>query len=98
VQQAEQQGKQRNVQALVNAYRDLVAKEEDLLAEIGRIENAQEAARRKWIQQGINDPYKQSYTDPAEADLPLLKGRLQNVRDEKQRVREELERAQRESQ
>jgi 3-dehydroquinate synthase class II len=96
-QQAEQQGKQRNIQALENAYRALLDKEEELVAEIGRIENAQEAARRKWIQTGINDPHKQSYTDPEEANLPLLKSRLQNVRDEKERVRNELERAQRES-
>jgi len=42
---------------------------------------------------GLNQP---NSTDPAEANLPLLQGRLENVRDEKQRVRHELDRAQRE--
>jgi len=35
--------------------------------------------------------------DASEANLPLLEGRLQNVRDEKERVRKELDRAQHES-
>jgi hypothetical protein len=63
-----------------NRLSGLLQREEELLAAIGRIGNSQEAARRRWIQTGINDWHKQSYTDPAEADLPLLKGRLENVR------------------
>jgi len=47
-QQGAQAARQQNVQALVNAYQGLVQQEEDLLAEIGRIKNAQENARRKW--------------------------------------------------
>ena len=79
-QQAGQAASQQNVQALQTAYQDLLQREEELLAAIGRIGNSQEAARRRWIQTGINDWHKQSYTDPAEGDLPLLKGRLENVR------------------
>jgi hypothetical protein len=90
----EQQDKQRNIEALTIAYQNLLAQEEDLLAAIGQIENVQETARRKWLQTGINNQYKQSYTDPSEANLPPLKGRLQNVRDEKDRVRRQLEQAQ----
>jgi len=97
--QQQQQGKQaatqQNIQALVNTYRDLVDQEEALLAEIGRVKNAQEIATRKYV----NGFYTSDshLTDAAEANLPLLEGRLQNVRDEKQRVRQELDRAQRES-
>jgi hypothetical protein len=68
------------VQALQTASQDLVQQEEELLATIGRIENSQEAARRRSIQTGINDWHKQSHTDPADADLPFLKSRLENVR------------------
>jgi hypothetical protein len=93
-QRSEQQAKQQNIQALVNAYQGLVEQEEALLAQIGRIKNAQEIARRKYI----NGFYTSDshLTDESEADLPLLEGRLQNVRDEKQRVSRELDRAQRE--
>jgi hypothetical protein len=90
---AEQQAKQQNVQALVDRLAELQQQEENLLAEIGRIESAQTVATRKWIDQG-----NQPYVDPGEANLPMLEGRLQNVRDEKERVRKELERAQHESQ
>ena len=72
---------------------ELQQQEENLLAEIGRVEKAQEDARRRWIASGLNQP---NSTDPTEANLPLLRGRLENVRDEKQRVRHELDRAQRE--
>jgi len=96
--QAEQQAKRRNIQVLADRLADLGQQEENLMAEIGRIENAQEVARRKWVSQPWNGQYQQPYTDPGEADLPLLRGRLNNVRNEKERVRQELERAQREPQ
>ena len=91
--QGAQAANQQNIQALVNAYQDLTQQEEELLARIGRIKNAQEIARRKYI----NGFYTSDshLVDASEADLPLLEGRLQNVRDEKQRVRNELDRAQR---
>jgi hypothetical protein len=87
---AEQQGKVTNIQALVDRLADLEQQEVSVLAAIGRAENAQTIARRKWVD-GQNN---QQYTDPAEANLPLLRGRLENVRSEKERVRRELERAQ----
>ena len=93
-QQGEQVAKQQNVQALANTYQDLLQQEQDLLVVIGQAKNAKEIAWRKWVSQG----YMQGHaTDSAEANLPLLEGRLQNVQDEKQRVRKEMERAQRES-
>jgi chromosome segregation ATPase len=92
-QSAEQQANQRNLQALVDRLAELQQQEENLLAEIGKAQSAQEDARRRWVASGLNQPYS---TDPAEANLPLLRGRLDNVRDEKERVRRELERAQRE--
>jgi hypothetical protein len=100
-QQQQQAGKaanQQNIQALENAYQDLLQQEQDLLVAIGRIKNARENARRKWVTRpwGQNEPQAYQYqTDPAEANLPLFEGRLENVRDEKKRVREELARAQR---
>ncbi len=87
---AEQQAKVSNIQTLVDQLADLEQQEQSLLAEIGRVENAQTVARRKWVDGQGN----QQYTDPAEAKLPLLRGRLENVRTEKERVRHELERAQ----
>jgi hypothetical protein len=57
-------------------------------------------AQRKWNMRAWaqNEPEAYQYqTNPAEANLPLLEGRLENVREEKQRVRKELERARRES-
>ena len=90
---AGQQAKQQNIQALVDRLAELQHQEENLLVEIGKVENAQEVARRRWVASGLNQP---NSTDPTEANLPLLRGRLENVRDEKQQVRRELERAQRE--
>jgi hypothetical protein len=97
-QQAEQATKQQNIQALQNAYQELLQAEEMLLVQIGQIKNAQEMARRRWYTGSWGGDQPQAYryqTDPAEANLPLLEGRLQNVRHEKERVRKELERAQR---
>jgi len=87
---AEQQAKVTNIQALADRLADLERQEESLLASIGRVENAQTVARRKWVDGQSN----QQYTDPAEANLPVLRGRLENVRSEKERVTRELERAQ----
>jgi hypothetical protein len=92
-QQGERAAKQQNIQALANTYQSLLQQEEALLVQIGQIKNVQEIARRKYV----NGFYTSDshLTDTSEANLPLLEGRLQNVRDEKQRVREELEQAQR---
>jgi hypothetical protein len=91
--QGEQAASQQNIQALVNAYRDLLAKEEGLL--VGNRTNKEctgncQTKIRQWL---LRERF--SLTDASETDLPLLEGRLQNVRDEKQRVRDELQRAQR---
>ena len=89
---AEQQGKQQNVQALVDRLAELRQQEENLLVQIGRVEDKKEVAWRRWASQGYNQP---NSTDPAERDLPLMRGRLDNVRDEKTRVQRQLEQAQR---
>jgi len=87
------QAKQENIQALTDRLSELTQQEQNLLAEIGRIENAQTVARRKWVDGQTN----QQYTAPEEAKLPLLNGQLENVRTEKERVTRELERAQHQS-
>ncbi|MGC2628181.1 MAG: hypothetical protein WA269_15235, partial [Candidatus Udaeobacter sp.] len=73
---------------------ELQQEEENLLANIGRLENTGAVSWSRWNTQGSVHVYA---NDPARADLPLLKGRLENVREEKQKVTAELNRAQRES-
>ena len=90
-QSEEQQGKLRNAQASTDRLADLERQEVNLLAEIGRVQNTKEASWRRWVSEGRRQPY----TDPAEATLPLLEGRLQNVRSEKKEVRQDLAQAQR---
>ena len=85
--------RQQNIQALANTYQGLLQQEEELLVTIGQVKNAQEIARRKYVNGFYSSDSR--LTNPAEANLPLLEGRLQNVRDEKDRVRKELDRAQR---
>jgi hypothetical protein len=89
--QLRQQANVRNVRALENAYQGLLQQEENLLAQIGRVQNAQEIARRKYI----NGHYTSDshLTDASEANIPLLEGQLQNVREDKKRIREELDQA-----
>jgi hypothetical protein len=87
----EQQAKSNNVQSLTDQLSILQQQEQNLLVQIGQAERAQTDAHRRWIDsRGTNQ-----YTDPKESQLPVLRGNLENVRDEKQRVRKELERAQR---
>jgi hypothetical protein len=88
--QQAQQAKRGNIQALVDRLSDLQQQEENLLVQIGQAEKAETDARRQWISQGGT-----MYSAPVEAQLPLLRGRLDNVRDEKERVRRQLEQAQR---
>ena len=87
---AEQQAKVTNIQALADRLADLEQQEVSILAAIGRAENAQTVARRKWVDGQSN----QQYTDPQEANLPLLRGRLENVRDQKKQVKRQIEQAQ----
>jgi hypothetical protein len=93
-QQAEQVAKQQNVQALMDRSVELQQEEENLRAKIGRVENTGAVSWSRWNTQGSVHVYA---NDPARADLPLLRGRLENVREEKQKVTAELNRAQRES-
>ena len=89
------QAKYNNIQALTDHSSDLQRQEQNLLVRIGKVEKAQTDARRKWLSQPYYQHQSQPYTDPAEAELPVLRGNLENVREEKQRVRQELERAHR---
>jgi hypothetical protein len=87
----EQQAKYNNVQALTDRSTDLQRQEQNLLVRIGQAEKAETDARRRWLSGQGGTQYSAS----AEAELPVLRGNLENVRDEKQRVRRDLERAQR---
>ncbi len=91
-QQGGQVARQQNIQALENARQDLLQQEEALLVQIGQIKAAQEIAHRRYV----NGFYTSDshLVAQSEANLPLFEGRLQNVRDEKERVRKELDRAQ----
>ncbi|HZS16648.1 MAG TPA: hypothetical protein VFA51_01820 [Candidatus Udaeobacter sp.] len=93
---ANEQARQRSMQALSDRLVSLDKQERYLLAEIGRIQTAQENAYRRWVSSGFNSTV--ANTDPDEPKLPSLKSDLDNVRDEKARVRRELERAQQEPQ
>lgn len=92
--QLNQQGKLRYVQALMDRLVELQQEEENLLAKIGRLENTGAVTWSRWNTQGSVHVYA---NDPAKADLPLLRGQLGNVREEKQKVTAELNRARRES-
>jgi hypothetical protein len=87
----ELQAKSNNIQGLTDQLNILQQQEQNLLVQIGQAEKAQTDARRRWIDSRGGT----QYSDPKEAVLPVLRGNLQNVREEKQRVRNELERAQR---
>jgi hypothetical protein len=89
---AQLQAKYNNIQALADSLADLKQQEQNLLVRIGQAERAETEARRRWI-----DGRSSQYSDPAEAALAVLRGNLENVRDEKERVRKQLEQAQRES-
>ena len=87
----EQKDQERNIQRLKKRVATLQQQEEELLAEIGRVEERQEDARRRWIKSGHGSTGQM--TDPEERNLPLLRSRLDNVREEKYRVKQDLERA-----
>src|SRR5438067_5984259 len=82
---------EQNIKALTDRIGKLQQQEDNLLAEIGQIDSARETARRMWLS-GTTQGY---YTDPREAQLPLLRQRLDNVRADRERVRQELQQAQR---
>jgi chromosome segregation ATPase len=87
----ELQAKYNNIQALTDQSSDLQRQEQNLLIRIGQAEKAQTDARRRWI----SGQSSTQYSAPTEAELPVLRGNLENVREEKQRVRQDLAQAQR---
>jgi len=86
----EQQAKNNNVQAVTDQLSILQQQEQNLLVRIGQAEKRKEEAWRRWV-----DGRGGQYDTSAEGELPVLRGNLENVRDEKKRVKEELARAQR---
>jgi hypothetical protein len=86
----EQQAKYNNVQALTDQLSILQQQEQNLLVRIGQAEKRKEEAWRRWV-----DGRGGQYDTSAEAELPVLRGNLDNVREEKKRVSQELKRAQR---
>jgi hypothetical protein len=72
--------------ALADPLDDLHKEEENLLVQIGKVEKAETDSRRAWMSRASTE-----YSAPSEAELPLLRGRLTNVRDPKERVRRQLE-------
>ena len=88
----EQQAKYNNVQSLTDQLSILQQQEQNLLVRIGQAEKRKEEAWRRWV-----DGRGGQYDTSAEGELPVLRGNLENVRDEKKRVKEELARAQRAS-
>ncbi len=84
-----QQAKYNNVQALTDQLSILQQQEQNLLVRIGQAEKRKEEAWRRWV-----DGRGGQYDTSAEAELTVLHGNLENVREEKQRVRKEQERAQ----
>jgi len=85
----EQQAKNNNVQAVTDQLSILQQQEQNLLVRIWQAEKRKEEAWRRWV-----DRREGQYDTSAEAELPVLRGNLENVREEKQRVRKEQERAQ----
>jgi hypothetical protein len=96
-QRAEEQSKNRNIQALRNNLAALQEEEDSLVVQIGQTETAAKVANKTWVSQGGATwggswTMGQWGTDPREAQLPVLRTRLDNVREEKQRVKQELDR------
>ena len=86
----EQQGKYNNVQALTDQLSILQQQEQNLLVRIGQAEKRKEEAWRRWV-----DGRGGQYDTSAEGELPVLRGNVDNVREEKKRVSQELKRVQR---
>ena len=78
-----------NAQALRARLQQLQQEEDDLLHRIGEIANLP-----SYLEGRSGNRYY-SYKNPARADLPYLQSHLQDVRREKDQVREQLEQAQR---
>jgi hypothetical protein len=86
----EQNAIYKNVQSLTDQLSILQQQEQNLLVRIGQVEKRKEESWRRWL-----DGRGGQYDTSAEGESPVLRGNLENVRDEKKRVKEELARAQR---
>jgi hypothetical protein len=84
------QAKSNNTQALADQLSILQHQEQNSLVQIGQAEKRKEEAWRRWV-----DGRGGQYDTSAEAELPVLRGNLDNVREEKKRVSQEVEGAQR---
>jgi len=89
-------GQGQNAQALQARYAELQQKEDDLLRRIGEIETLPEYLSQNTGSFGTRHRNYRvyNYKNPARADLPLLQSRLSDVRQEKDKVRQQLEQAQ----
>jgi hypothetical protein len=86
----EQQAKYNNVRGLTDQLSILQQQEQNLLVRVGQAEKRKEEAWRRWV-----DGRGGQYDTSAQAELPVLRGNLDNVREEKKRVSQELKQAQR---
>jgi chromosome segregation ATPase len=94
---SERQSRNSNAQQLRNSLVALQEEEDSLLVQIGQIETASKAANKTWVSQGGATwggswSVGQWGTNPSEVQLPALRARLDNVREEKQREKQELDR------
>jgi hypothetical protein len=84
-----EQARQGNFSALSARLQELQQQEDSLLIQIGQAERAHRDAKHV---RSTGRPY---YSDPLEAQLPLLRGHLEDARRDKAELKRQLERAQR---
>jgi DnaJ-class molecular chaperone len=85
-----------NVRALEDRLRQLQAQEDNLLAAMGEGEQAQRDHLNDAIRGREKGPIADPrYHDPLESQLPLLDSKLAEIRDEKDRVKQQLDEARR---
>ena len=88
--QAEQQTRQNELRALQSRYEELQRQENDLLLRIGEAKKPGPAYFG-----GKNNKTLRHSPNPQASQLPLLQSHLKDVRQEKEQVRKQLEKAQR---
>ena len=88
--QAEQQTRQNELRALQSRYEELQRQEDDLLLRIGEAKKPGPAYFG-----GKNNKTVRHSPNPQASQLPLLQSHLKDVRQEKEQVRKQLEKAQR---
>jgi len=87
---AEQANRQNAIQSLQARYEELQRQEDNLLLQIGE---AKKPGPAYWG--GKNNQTLRHYPNPKASQLPLLESHLKEIRHEKDRVRKQLEKAQR---